>query len=35
MFPNEGLKALVGDDTFYFKHDNGFRGMVITHVDYL
>ena len=33
VFKKEGLQTLVGDEAFYFKYENGLRGMVITHVD--
>ena len=34
IFKQKGLKTVVGDKAFYYKHDGGkLLGMVITHVD--
>ena len=34
IFHSEGLQNIVGDEAFYFKHQNGqLVGMILTHVD--
>lgn len=34
IFKNQGMKTVQGDESFYFKNNNGnLEGMVLTHVD--